>query len=221
MIEGLLSISFDDGFLTDYSVAFPEMQSRGVVGTSFICGLYIELGYSNRLTRAQINEMIIAGWDFQCHTLAHANISTITEMSIHRQFFKNIDFFNRNGWSKPLHHAYPYGMYNDLARSTLKKYYKSGRRGLTVASKNLQDSVVTDFSLLNAMDAQITTQLQLDSMKNILDQAIVEKKVMMPYWHELTGDKLTYFISFLDYAKSTGVRFVTQSELYEILVANQ
>ena len=221
MNEGLLVIAFDDGYDTDYTVAFAEMQSRGVVGTSYINGLYIRMGFENRLNVAQINEMIIGGWDFQCHAWGHLNLSTISEMTIHREFFKNIDFFASNGWAKPLHHAYPIGAYNDLARSVLKKYYKSGRKGLFVSSESLQGYTVTDFSLLNAMDSQITTQEQLDNLKTILDQTITENKIMMPYWHHLTGDKLTYFLAFLDYAKSTGVRFVTHSEMYNLLVANQ
>ena len=55
----VVTISFDDALMTDYTVAYPMFQAHGFAGTSFIPGHLVgdQSGSISRLTWAQIEEM--------------------------------------------------------------------------------------------------------------------------------------------------------------------
>ncbi len=55
--KAVVVISFDDGWISDYTVAWPMFKSRGLAGTSYIVGNTVNSNDPNRLTWAMVAEM--------------------------------------------------------------------------------------------------------------------------------------------------------------------
>ena len=59
-------ITFDDGFESTYTIAFPLMQQYGIKGTVYVVPDW--LGAPGYLTLAELTEMHNAGWTIASHT---------------------------------------------------------------------------------------------------------------------------------------------------------
>jgi len=74
------TVWFDDGLLSTYTVAFPIMQERGIVGkVALVTGIVGEGFYSKNwnITRPclnikQLKELIAADWEIASHTVNHS-----------------------------------------------------------------------------------------------------------------------------------------------------
>lgn len=86
-------ITFDDGYVDNYTKAFPIMKKYNLVGTIFVVGNYINS--SGFLTAAQLNEMQSAGWTIGGHTANHVDLSkeslsnVVDELQSSRRIIEN------------------------------------------------------------------------------------------------------------------------------------
>ncbi len=55
--KAVIVISFDDGWVNDYTLAWPMFKARGLAGTSYIVGNTVNSNDPNRLTWAMVAEM--------------------------------------------------------------------------------------------------------------------------------------------------------------------
>lgn len=215
LAEPLLCITFDDGYKTDRTIAYPEMSARGIKGTTYVVGYYTD-NFPEYMTTSQLLEMVGFGWDIQCHTYDHAYLGKLRISEVIHQLRRNNEVFSAKGIAEPKHIAYPYGNYIYDTRKTLMKYRISQRAtGGTVPSVQSLDDI--DINRIGAWIADMKNQTEYDTVKGYLDTAIAQNKVLVLYWHDMTAEKQPYFIQFLDYVVQKGIKTVTHSELYEIL----
>lgn len=67
-------ITFDDGDITVYTIAFPIMREFGFVGVNYLVANRLEVeGYMNA---AQLQELSAAGWEVGSHSMTHADLRT-------------------------------------------------------------------------------------------------------------------------------------------------
>src|SRR5690625_2293612 len=223
----LLVLTFDDGFETDYSIVYPLLKERDIVGTSFINADHIETGKkSRRMTWEQIKEMEAGDWDIQGHTFTHPRLTELTDEEIHQEFELNNDAFEKNGLSSPKHTAYPYGNHNENVRDIGKEYRKSLRRTKPVGDipYNTWDNI--DFHNLNARGTDIHDDNieRLDERKKDIDLAIENDGILIFFSHEFKESgaeqyetQVEYYEELIDYAIEKGMEFVTISEMYELV----
>lgn len=210
--EGMLNIGFDDGTDTDYTVAFPEMVSRGMSGTSYIVTNYVS-NLEGYVTWEQLYEMQQAGWDLQCHTQSHAHLPQKTDAQIQQEMYGVNEAFIQHGLQPPTQHAYPFGEYDARVIANVRQH----RYSMRATGGEMQDYRDIDWTRINAYHGDISQETgykSLEEFKQRVNQAIAEKQVMLAYWHRLTETTEPYFIAFLDYVQASGIRVVTHAELY-------
>lgn len=103
-------ITFDDGYLDNYTNAFPIMQKYGFTGTVFVISSYIN--NSGALSAEQLKVLQNAGWIIGGHTVKHTDLTKVSHneaINELQQSRKTIEAIT----GKPLQYfAYPYGGYN-------------------------------------------------------------------------------------------------------------
>lgn len=67
--NAVICIRFDDGWDVDYSLAFPALTSRGLVGGFAVVA--DDVGGANRMTAANLREMQAAGMEIMNHSANH------------------------------------------------------------------------------------------------------------------------------------------------------
>ncbi len=79
--ENALVITFDDGFLTDYEVAYPLLKEFGFAATFFVC--LSNLTSEDRWP--QLRTMIQDGYEIGSHTLTHRYLTELSAPELERE----------------------------------------------------------------------------------------------------------------------------------------
>jgi peptidoglycan/xylan/chitin deacetylase (PgdA/CDA1 family) len=101
--------TFDDGYLSDFTVAMPTLRRHGWAG---VLNLVVENIKPGDISAWQVRRLIKAGWEIDAHTLTHADLTTLdgsalqhevagSRAVIRKRFAQPVDFF-----------CYPAGRYN-------------------------------------------------------------------------------------------------------------
>ncbi|MCC6850553.1 MAG: polysaccharide deacetylase family protein [Deltaproteobacteria bacterium] len=82
--SGRFVLSFDDGYLTDYTVAFVRLAERAWPGCFFVVAG--QVGAPRALGWRELREMAAAGMEIGCHSLTHPFLHRADPDEIRREF---------------------------------------------------------------------------------------------------------------------------------------
>jgi peptidoglycan/xylan/chitin deacetylase (PgdA/CDA1 family) len=102
-------LTFDDGWLDDYTVAFPALRAHVMVGTFFVPTMYADAGGKALMNWTQIAEMDAAGMEFGGHTLNHANLTKVSAQEAQRQLQASKLKLEQKLGHTTIAFAYPFG----------------------------------------------------------------------------------------------------------------
>ena len=133
--SGIVSISFDDGYDSDYKTAREIMQGYGIpAATSYV--IADKVGLPGRMSIDQLAEMRdVHGWDIAAH--ASTDLTTLDETALRGEFETIRSFLLGHGYRDgAAHFALPMGRYNDLVLRVARNYFDS-LRTIDVAQETL------------------------------------------------------------------------------------
>lgn len=81
--EPRVTITFDDGFISDALIACPELAKRGMVATFFVCAGRI--GKEGYVDRAGIEELLQNGMEIGSHGMNHIDWRSATDDELHTE----------------------------------------------------------------------------------------------------------------------------------------
>lgn len=114
---------FDDGWLSVYTKAFPEMLSRGMVGNIGVISSMITSNNKSYANLNQLKELQHYGWEMFNHTVTHRDLSLLTEEEVRQELTGCRDWLQANGFTKAANFvAYPYGNASDVVYKVMKDF---------------------------------------------------------------------------------------------------
>jgi peptidoglycan/xylan/chitin deacetylase (PgdA/CDA1 family) len=152
--EKSVVLTFDDGWRSFYTVAFPILQKYGFASTLFVYTDFI--GGNVALSWDQITELHRNGVDIQCHTKTHRNLAELKKDESFREYFESVkeeitcstQLIETKLNKQCRYLAYPYGETSPLVISFLKK---SGYRAAFTADRGSNPFFVNNFEIHRAM----------------------------------------------------------------------
>lgn len=213
----LLVFTFDDGASSDYEIVYPMFREKGIKGTSFVVGNWINKdGFMNI---EQIKEMLNGGWDIQGHTFEHKRLKELKSDEVVEQVIKNNERFKELGLPEPKHLALPYGQINEKDRSLLAEYRKTIRNVSSTSSGRTNNWESIDFTSLNAVNIDTT---DVDRIKEDIDFAIETNSIIILFGHRIGEDDyqtpLNTLKEITDYIIEKNIETVTISEMYDRVI---
>jgi peptidoglycan/xylan/chitin deacetylase (PgdA/CDA1 family) len=115
--ERSLLITFDDGHLSDYQIAAPELQGRGLSAAFFITWSY--LGRPGYLSRGQVRELRAQSFEIGAHGLSHKRLTQMGPAELWREALDSKRRLEDLIGESIANFAIPSGSYNDLVLQTL------------------------------------------------------------------------------------------------------
>lgn len=120
-------LTFDDGWIDDYTVAFPELAKRGMVGNFFPPTQYVDAGGKLLMDWDQVLEMDRAGMEFGGHTVSHADLTKINLHEVRRQLTVSKAKMEEKLGHTTYAFSYPFGSFNPkIVAETQAAGYRAG-----------------------------------------------------------------------------------------------
>lgn len=111
-------ITFDDGYMDNYTTALPILQKYGFSATLFL--IVGKVGDQDCLTWKEVKELDKAGWDIQSHTLTHPDLTILSPKTLQHELADSKATLEKE-LGTPIHFfAYPSGKHNDTVLKAVK-----------------------------------------------------------------------------------------------------
>ena len=131
-------LTFDDGNLDVYQNGFPIMQSLGFIGAEYLIANYLnKQGY---LSKAQLQEMVLAGWEVGSHGLNHLDL-TQNHKLLNQELLESRHILEDNLGMHIATFAYPFGNYDPVVMEAVKSSGYSAAMGLGIAVVHPQNTI--------------------------------------------------------------------------------
>lgn len=220
--RALVSVTFDDGWTSQFSNALPILNKYGLKATFYIISGELT-DQPDYMTGSQVNNLYLQGMEIGSHTVSHVDLTQATQASLVNQMSQSQTTLQNLIGASVTSFAYPYGAYNANTIAVGKQYYQSQR------------SVNSGYNTKDNMDV---TQLKIYEVDSDIPNAQVEAWIrgaidqnawLILVYHEvgmsIGGDKYHVSTSNLDaqmnYLKNSGVQVVTVNQALNELVPQQ
>ena len=215
--QGMVTLSFDDGTLTQYKNAWPILKTAGYNGTFYIITNEPTSGDSNQMTWVQIHNLANQGNDIGGHTETHPYLTTLTAAKQQQELTGSYNALVAQGFS-PKTLAYPYGDENPQVENYTKAAGYSGARG---SYYGINGPYTNRYDLY---DMRLDPTVSLAKAESWIDQAVADKRWVVFEIHDVeTGSGDGYQItpaflqSIVNYLKSKNVAVVTAAQGMQLM----
>jgi len=183
--EFLYMVTFDDGYLSDYTIVFPLLELLGIKATFFINTSNI--GKPGFLDWKMIVEMQKKGNIFGSHGHNHLKMTEISLQESKYEFIKSKELYELNTGMEMRLFAFPYGRYNhNLLDLSVECGYSNcfiSKHGIihsigSVIPRNSINGLMNDSDILKTLNPSIVVLSKWaieDFVKYIFKKIIGEK----------------------------------------------
>lgn len=215
--EGVVSLTFDDGFATTMQ-AQEVMHQYGYRGTAFIIPDW--LGRDGHLEQNDVDILAAAGWDISGH--GPMNLVDMIPADVDTHLAYVYEFLAANDYQGRHHYAYPNGGYTDSVRSQVLEYFVSGRTidGFLQPPEQIYPATV------NAVT--VSSEMSVEEVIAYIYAAKKERQWLNLVWHDFTLQperdieyRLADFAMIMAYLAEQEIVVLPYSEAYDRFVYGQ
>jgi peptidoglycan/xylan/chitin deacetylase (PgdA/CDA1 family) len=134
-------VSFDDGYLGDYTHARPVLRRLGWPGV-----LNLELDNVGRrnLDAREVRALIADGWELDSHTIHHPDLTTVSDARLKYELVASRRAISQRFGVSPEFFCYPYGRYNARVEAAVAR---AGYRAATTENEGYATAATPPFEL--------------------------------------------------------------------------
>lgn len=186
--NGVLSFTFDDGYISQYSVVKPILEAKLFSATAYIIAKNIGNGKSY-MTLANLKSLEQSGWEIAAHSYSGKShgekYTSLTLDELEKDIIYMRQWLISNGFSGYNHCAYPNGSFkNDQTENILpliRAYYTSCR---TIHELHRESIPPSDAHKLRVY--YITNVESLEAAKTAITHAQENKEWIILVFHKIT-----------------------------------
>lgn len=161
--EKSILLTFDDGYMDNYTYAFPLLKEFNMKATIFLMTVGVDEGFY--ISSEQMKEMSDYGIDIECHTINHVHLSKLSYEEQLKEITESRDFIKKVTGKDVISISYPYGDYNEDTLRAVKNAGYSIAFGINRGKANRSDNIFTlDRIYVNSLET-------MDQFINNLEQA--------------------------------------------------
>lgn len=112
-------VTFDDGYVDNYTTAFPILKKYGFTATVFMVSSYVD--GEGFMSWPQLKELVASGWEIEGHTKTHPYLSKIERVSLLDELKSSKELLEQGLGQKVNFLAYSYGDFNSVVSKAVKE----------------------------------------------------------------------------------------------------
>lgn len=121
--QSIVSLTFDDGYISQFTVGIPLLKQRNIPAT-----FYIITGRVDSITKSIISDNLTKDFEVGSHTVTHANLVKIGSEDAKMELLNSHSFLQRNfGVNSGLTMSYPWGIYDNSVKQIARNIYLAAR----------------------------------------------------------------------------------------------
>ncbi len=177
--EGLVSITFDDGWETQYHRGLPHLRAHGIKAVFYLTTRAIEERWQGFMDVDQVRALLAEGHAVESHTVTHPDLTSLDAEALDDELRLSQEYLQQTfGPETARHFAVPYGLYDDAVLEAVRRRYVSARTVLN--GRNLPDA---DLHQLRSYD--VYSRVPLEDVRTWLAEAQAERSWIILTFHEL------------------------------------
>ena len=106
-------LTFDDGYVDNYEIAYPILKEFGHHATFFIVTEFIDKGREGYVTWEMVQEMAVAGFDIEPHSRTHPDLTNRERDYLIWEILGPLETLTYHIGYTPRYFSYPSGRYDD------------------------------------------------------------------------------------------------------------
>ena len=197
---GIVTITFDDGWLNTYTTAYPVLRELGLKGNIAVNPDPIDQSWIGYMTMANLRELHGAGWSIVSHSLSHRDLTTLTDAELHRELRDSKAWIERNGFGPSDVFVVPFHRWDTRERNAIAQYYARAR-GYTVNQFVPARFVKVPVSAAEGLNltgyesefAPYTTPEGRAQTLEYVERAVREGEFIDLFFHQITAEQLPAF----------------------------
>ncbi|RJQ31527.1 hypothetical protein C4572_02290 [Candidatus Parcubacteria bacterium] len=213
--SGLVSLNFDDGWITTYQNALPILNAAGLKSTQYISSGRFD--FSTYVNIDQMLDMQAKGHEIGSHTKTHANLTILSTEEMRDEIIGSKEDLLAAGVNSVTTFAYPFGAYNESVVAVVEE---AGYKGARRTQDGFNDSGSNRF-LLNRFSVESDTAFA--EAKGWIDSAMSNGTWAVIVFHRVDYSGTRYATTpevlqqIVDYLKEKNARVVTMDEGMDIV----
>lgn len=173
-IENFLILTFDDGHISNYHLAWPQLKKFNFTATFFIVPTWV--GKNQCMSWKQIRELANSGMEIGSHTLTHPFLIKLTRKQIIREFSDSKKIIEDHIQQPCNYLAIPYGFtrpeYEEIAK-------ECGYKGICDSKVSFRSDLNSTFSRIHRIG--VRSDCDVNWLKSIVEGDFVLRTKMILY----------------------------------------
>jgi peptidoglycan/xylan/chitin deacetylase (PgdA/CDA1 family) len=206
---GMVTLSFDDGLLSQFQNARPILNTAGIKGGFFIITTEPGSGDTGYMSWAQITTLKNDGHEIGGHTRTHPDLTKLTAAQDQAEIKGSFDDLVANGFA-PKTFVYPVGAESPTLEQMVKNAGYIGARG---SYWGINSPTANRWAAYDIRVDQTTTAAEINAA---IDQALADKRWIILELHDVLasgGDEYSItpatLQAIVNHIKSVGIQVVT------------
>jgi peptidoglycan/xylan/chitin deacetylase (PgdA/CDA1 family) len=212
--EGMVSITLDEGWDTQFTGARPALSQRGIRSTYYLQSEPIRENWLYFMHAPEVETLLNEGNEVACNTKTHPDLTTLTAEQVESEL-RDSQAYLQGRFSLPAVYAFaaPYGKYNDAILSTVKQYFVSHRT--LEPGPNYRNS-----NIYKLRTYDVTSDVTVDTVRGWINKAKLDRTWVILRFRQFvsgtptqsTETNIADFEAILDHIQATGMPTVTITE---------
>jgi peptidoglycan/xylan/chitin deacetylase (PgdA/CDA1 family) len=211
--EGMVSITFDDAWKSQYTNALPALEAAGIKGTFYMTTEPVQSGWPDFVTPDQIKDIAARGHEIGGHSITHPNLSRLSKQRVIKELTESKLYLEKLTGQTVTSFAYPFGDSDQrIEKLTAEAGYSSGR-GVQIGDLVTPAASKMDLNALLPLN-----RTSLETVTAAIDQAKTKKRWLILAFHKVEerGGQFSVtpamFRNCAEAVKASGVKTVTVAE---------
>ena len=165
--EGMVSLTFDDSWLSQYTNALPILQTAGLKGTFYLTTQPVKEGWDDFMIPANIQDIAQKGHEIAGHTVTHADLTTLSNAKINQEIKNSKTYLQNLTGQTVVSLAYPYGSVSTKVKNLTKNAGYTSARGVDYETLNISTTDKYDLKsqCIETSDSIVSIKAQIDAAK--------------------------------------------------------